>query len=164
MAQPPPMDMKMADDGTAMMRHGPPRDPAAHAQRLRDVLQLRPDQDAALKTFLDAIDPMAMMVSMKPDGMGGPMEDADKSMTAPERLNRQAAHMADMAAAFQKNAAVTKAFYAALSPSQQKAFDALGPEMAGPHMKMMMGGPGRHGMPMGEHKDERTGIMERKPG
>ena len=164
---PPPMDMAPAGgEGMSMMRHGMHGDPAAHAQHLRDVLQLRPDQDAALKTFLDATDPKAMMASMKPDAMGGPMDDAGKPMTTPERLDRQAAHMAGMAAAFQKHAAATKAFYAALSPSQQKAFDALGPEMGGPHMKMkmMMRGPGHDGMPMGEHKEERTVIMKRKAG
>ncbi|MBU4434876.1 MAG: Spy/CpxP family protein refolding chaperone [Alphaproteobacteria bacterium] len=171
MAQtPPPMNMAPAGhEAMPMMRHGMAGDPAAHAQHLRDVLQLRPDQDAALKAYLDAADPHAMMASMKPDGMGGDMggdgDEADKPMTTPERLDRQAAHMAGMAAAFQKQAAATKAFYAALSPSQQKAFDALGPEMGGPRMKMMMmRGPGHHGMPMGEHKDERTVIMKRKPG
>jgi hypothetical protein len=167
---PPPMDMAPGGgEGMPMMRHGMHGDPAAHAQHLRDVLQLRPDQDAALKTYLDATDPMAMMASMKPDGMGGgmggDMDNADKPMTTPERLDRQAAHMAGMAAAFQKQAAATKAFYSALSPSQQKAFDALGPEMGGPHMKMMMmRGAGHEGMPMGEHKEERPAIMKHKAG
>lgn len=167
MPPPPPMPpmepMMKGEGGMAMMHHELHGDPAAHAQHLRDVLQLRPDQDAALKTYLAATDPKAMMESMKPDGMGGPMKEA---MTTPERLDRQAAHMAQMAAAFQTRAAATKTFYAALTPSQRKAFDALAPEMGGPRMMMMMrsGKPGHGEMPMGMHKEQRTVIMKHKAG
>jgi protein CpxP len=144
-----------------MMRgHG---DPAAHAQHLRDVLQLRGDQEGALKAYLDGSKPPEMKEMIKDDGPDG---DDRKPLTTPERLDRQAARMADMAAVFQKRAAVTKAFYAALSPSQQKAFDALGPSLGGPEM----GGPRmdvrrietRHDGPGlgGQHKV----IIQRKAG
>jgi protein CpxP len=139
-----------------MMRgHG---DPAAHAQHLRDVLQLRADQDGALKAYLDADAPKAMHEMSKDDG-------PDQPLTTPQRLDREAAHMTKMAEAFQKRAAATKAFYAALSPSQQKAFDAIGPHGDGPHMRghrletRHEGGPK---MGHGEgHKEERTIIMKR---
>lgn len=129
---PPPLDMMMAGGPHIMMMrsHG---DPAARAQHLRDVLQLRGDQEGALTAYLDGSKPPAMKEMIKDDG---PDAEDKKPLTTPERLDRQAARMADMAAMFQKRAAVTKAFYAALSPSQQKAFDALGPEMGGPRMEV----------------------------
>ncbi|ALL15022.1 Spy/CpxP family protein refolding chaperone [Caulobacter henricii] len=160
----PPMEaMMMGGEGMMVMHHRMPGDPEQHAKHLRDVLQLRPDQDAALKTYLDATAPQKMAEAMKagrPDGD----EDDDKGLTTPERLDRQAAHMARMAETFQKRATATKAFYAALSPSQQKAFDALGPRGGSPrmivrHLETRHGGP-----PMGEHKEERRIIIKPKAG
>ncbi|WP_269714527.1 Spy/CpxP family protein refolding chaperone [Caulobacter sp. NIBR2454] len=95
------------------MRHNP----EARAQHLRDVLQLRSDQEPALKTFL---------ASAKPQMRGErPNREALKDETTPQRLDRQAARMAQHQQAFQRRAAATKTFYAALTPTQQKAFDAL---------------------------------------
>lgn len=143
----PPMDaMMMGGQGMAMMHHGMHGDPAAHAKHLRDVLQLRPDQDGALKAYLDATAPKAMHEMSKDDG-------ADQPLTTPQRLDREAAHMTKMVEAFQKRAAATKAFYAALSPSQQKAFDAIGPHGGGPKMGHGEG-----------HKEERKIIMKHKAG
>jgi periplasmic protein CpxP/Spy len=134
--------------------------PEMRAQHLRDVLQLRPDQEPALKAFLDASAP-----GMKKHRMGPPPGEAGKGapperkmMTTPQRLDMQAMMMAERQKAFEKRAAATKTFYAALSPSQQKAFDALhggkmGRGMGGPHMKKMrMGGHGR-----GPHQDRGHG-------
>jgi hypothetical protein len=91
-------------------------------------------------------------------------EGDDKPLTTPERLDRQAAHMTKMAETFQKRASATKAFYAALSPSQQKAFDALGPHGGGPRM-MVRRLDIRHDGPLtGEHREERKTIMKHKAG
>lgn len=141
---PPPM----ADEGPdgpggppPMMRHHR-LDPEVHAQHLRDVLQLRADQDGALKAYLDAVAPK----DWDKDGPKREAVDAPrKPLTTPERLDREAEHL-DRAKA---RIDATRAFYAALSPSQKKAFDALGP-MAGGHGPMMRrvefrhfkGGPG----------------------
>lgn len=160
----PPMEaMMMGGEGMVMMHQRMPGDPEKHAKHLRDVLQLRPDQDAALKAYLEATAPQKMAEAMK---AGGPDEDEDddKALTTPERLDRQAARMAKMAETFQKRASATKAFYAALSPSQQKAFDALGPRGGGPrmivrHLETRHGGP-----PMGERKEERRIIMKPRAG
>ena len=46
-------------------------------------------------------------------------------MTTPQRLDEMAARMADRQARFQKVAAATKTFYAALSPEQRKVFDEM---------------------------------------
>ena len=142
---PPPM----ADDGPggpggppAMMRHHR-LDPEAHAQRLRDVLQLRADQDGALKAYLDAVAPKDWTKDRpKREAVDAPRAPP----TTPERLDREAERL-DRARA---RIDATRAFYAALSPSQKKAFDTLGP-MVGGHGPMIRhaefrrfkGGPGR---------------------
>lgn len=120
-------------------------DPEARAQHLRDTLQLRPDQEPALKAYLEATRPQIVKVERKVEE-GAPPEKS-KMLTTPERLDRQAKMMADRQAAFQKRAAATRAFYAALSPSQQKAFDVLHARGPG-HRRvkvMRMGGPARPG-------------------
>lgn len=103
--------------------------PEARAQKLRDVLQLQPNQEPALKAFLESGKPQ-----MRPER---PDRQALRNETTPQRLDRQAARMAQMQQAFQHRAAATKTFYAALSPSQQKAFDALH-ERRGDHGKRGM--------------------------
>ncbi len=111
------------------MMGGPMKmDPAKHAQHLRDVLQLRPDQEGALQAFL---------ASMAPPKDMPPMPDMDKPMTTPERLDMMLMMLDHHRAEMVKHVAAVKAFYAQLSPSQQKAFDALHSEM--------MGGPGGMG-------------------
>ncbi|EJL24610.1 Protein of unknown function (DUF1520) [Caulobacter sp. AP07] len=127
---PPPGPPPMADDGPPMM-HRHRMDPEARAQHLRDVLQLRSDQDGALKAYLAAIEPKDR-ADWKRDDEDGPKAP----LTTPQRLDREAEHMARAAEAFKARAAATRSFYAALSPSQQKAFDALGP-MLGGHGPMM---------------------------
>ena len=111
---------------------------AAHkAERLRTVLQLTPQQEPALRAFIDATKP--------PEGLGEKFRaerQARQAMTTPQRLDRQKARMAERAAAFDRRADAVKRFYAQLTPSQQKAFDALGP-MGG--RRGGMGGHRGHG-------------------
>ncbi|HJV41329.1 Spy/CpxP family protein refolding chaperone [Caulobacter sp.] len=133
----PPMDDMMAmGPGMMFMHHGRATDPESRAQRLRDVLQLRPDQDAALKAYVDATSPK-IIVRDEDDRKDGDKSErpVDRSVerkppTTLERLDR----MSKTAEALQKRVAATRAFYTALSPSQQKAFDALGLEGGGDHM------------------------------
>ena len=152
---PPPM----ADDGPGgpggppMMRHHR-MDPEARAQHLRDVLQLRADQDGALKAYLAATGPKD---GGPKDGGGwrkdGPDRDAAaprQPLTTPERLDRETEFLTRARARID----ATRAFYAALSPSQKKAFDALGP-MGGRN------GPGMHRAGFRHHKD---GGFGRGPG
>jgi hypothetical protein len=137
------------DHGGPMgMRH----DPEARAQHLRILLQLRPDQEPALKTFLEATRPPAYKGEMKRADHGKPPESPAaprKMLTTPERLDQQAKRMAERQAAFSKRAAATRAFYGQLSPSQQKVFDTLHARHGGRHMKVIRrggpGGPGGHG-------------------
>ena len=97
-------------------------DPAEHAKRLREGLQLRADQEPALQAFITS------MQQHKGD------HQTMMNLPTPERLDRMSARMAEHVAA-------TKTFYAALTPDQQKAFDAMHQEMAG--KKMRGGGMGQ---------------------
>ncbi|HEY3697341.1 Spy/CpxP family protein refolding chaperone [Phenylobacterium sp.] len=121
-------------------------DPAAmaqrHAQRLRDVLQLRPNQEPALTALMDAMKP--------PEGMRDRMRaerEAMQGLTTPERLDRMRDRMTRRQAEFDRRAMAIKRFYAQLAPGQQKAFDAMAPTDGGMggHREGKDGG-GRHGM------------------
>jgi hypothetical protein len=97
-------------------------------QRLHDLLQIRPDQEGALRAYLTALESQH-----KPGEHGRGREDRggqEKAMTTPERLDRMAARMAERQQRFQQTAAATKTFYAGLNADQRKAFDAM-PRMGG---------------------------------
>lgn len=137
-AGPPPMEAH----GTGMDHGG--MDPAAmaqhRAQMLRDVLQLRPNQEPALTELMGAMKP--------PEGMRERMmaeHHAMMGLSTPQRLDRMHDNMARRQAAFEQRAMAIKRFYAQLTPAQQKAFDAL-PPMAMRHGMHRMGAPGGHGM------------------
>ena len=90
-----------------------------HEQRLHDLLQIKPDQEAAFKTYLAAIEPQP-----KP-GEGGPGHDGQRGERAPmttlERLDRMTARIDVL----QQRVSATRTFYGALSPDQRKAFDVM---------------------------------------
>jgi hypothetical protein len=144
-----------------MMRHMD--DPAEqarraerHAQHLRDALQLRPDQEPALTAFVASMKPAAgAMAHMRAD------HDEDQTLTTPQRLDRMLAHLDQARAMMVAHADAVKRFYAALSPAQQKAFDAMGPMGGGMHMQMRMHMGGGHGEGMG---GERRMIIMRHGG
>ena len=112
-------------------------DPAAMAARraehLRAALQLRPDQEPALKAYLDAGRPAERPAPGARQAMAG--------MTTPQRLDVARTRMTERLARFDQRAAATKRFYAQLSPTQQKAFDAMAQERMGERGK----GGGRRG-------------------
>lgn len=120
-----------------------------HAEDMKTVLRLRPDQEAALAAFMEAHKPPV-------HEMKGPAEP--KALTTPQRLDEMAKHEAAMGAHRERMRQALTKFYAALTPEQQKAFDALqrlkgphgGPMMRGGHggPRMMMKMPG-HGAPDG---------------
>ncbi len=148
--------------GGPMGMHG---DPAAHTQHMRDMLQLRPEQEPALKAFLEATKPDIRKVEMKRGEDGKPAEKP-KMLTTPERLDMQAKRMAEHQAAFSKRAAATRAFYGQLSPSQQKVFDTLHAHHGGGrHLKMMRRGghPGGHGGGHGDRMILRGGPEDGAP-
>ena len=120
---PPPGMPPMADDGPGGGPGGPGHhrfDPEAHAQHLRDVLQLRADQDGALKAYLAATGPKDWGKD-RPERK--PTDGPRARLTTPERLDRETQFLAQAKARID----ATRSFYGALSPSQRKAFDAIGP-------------------------------------
>ncbi|MBR7618153.1 Spy/CpxP family protein refolding chaperone [Phenylobacterium sp. 20VBR1] len=133
-----PASAPMAGVQDAGPRHDrgdrPRRDPAEmaakHAQHLRDTLQLTSAQEPALNAFLQSMTPPAGMRERMREN-----RDERANLTTPERLDRMKAHMADRQVAFARRADATMRFYSQLSPTQKKAFDALGP----------MGGGNGHG-------------------
>lgn len=119
--QPPRPPMDGGPRGEMHPRLSPEERAERRAEYLRTTLQLRPDQEGALRTYLDAGKRAA-------PSDRGEMRAARREMaqmTTPERLDRMVERMRDRQARFEAHAMATKRFYAALSPSQQKAFDAL---------------------------------------
>jgi Spy/CpxP family protein refolding chaperone len=118
-AQPAPTERPGA---MRMQRPDPAERAERRAEHLRAALQLRPEQDAALRAFIDAQRP--------PEGARERMQDrrqADGPMTTPQRLDQMRQRMAQRQAQFERRADATLRFYAQLSPSQQRAFDAMRP-------------------------------------
>lgn len=126
---------------------------AEHLQLVHDALAIRPEQESAWQAFAASMTPQPGAWERKGEGKG---EGEDRRrLTTPERLDREVERAQAGVAALQRHAAAVKALYAALTPTQQRTFDALvelhggfhGGFHGGPH-----GGPGMmHGMhgPMG---------------
>ena len=118
----------------------PPKAPAMtaehRAQMSRDLhvlLRLRPDQEAAWKAFEAATAP--------PDEAFVPFAPPS-IQTTPQRLDEMAARRREMDARVTRMEAATRSFYAALSPEQQQAFDAI-ERLRGPRvMPLPPQGPG----------------------
>lgn len=126
-----------------------------HLEDLKTVLRLRPDQEPALAAFVEAH-------KRQLGHMKRPHEP--KALTTPQRLDEMAAHEAEMNTQRERMRQALTKFYAALSPEQQKVFDAL-QRLKGPHGGRTMvrhGGPAgggermvmrRHGGPDGSTPD-----------
>lgn len=137
LAQPAPPTGPAPADGRGWQRPDPAQMAQRRAERLRAVLQLRPEQEPALRAYVDAL---------RPDPAKMERRRAERTqaaqLTTPQRLDRMQARMAERQAQFARKADATKRFYAQLSPAQQRAFDALHQERGGWHGR---GGHGGHG-------------------
>ena len=107
------------------------------AAELKAQLKLTPAQEGAWTTFTAAMKPPANMQAKR-------AEHAEiQKLPIPERIDKMKAlhtqHMNEMSAAMDKRGEATKAFYATLTPEQQKVFDAnaMRPQNSGGRM----GGP-----------------------
>jgi hypothetical protein len=124
-----PMMMGQGMQGPGMSHRGMGRMDATKMQAMQDKrhaalktqLKLTAAQESDWTTFTAANKPHAGMQANRPD----PAEMAN--LTTPERIEKmkilRAQHMGEMASAMDKHAEATKAFYAVLSPEQQKIFD-----------------------------------------
>jgi hypothetical protein len=100
------------------------RDPAEH---LRNALQLRPNQEAALTAYIAALHPQHHAMMLHAEDRAGPTTTLDR-LADEERM------LADHDARVRAQIAATRAFYNQLDAGQKKAFD----EMEGSgHMGMM---------------------------
>ena len=87
-------------------------------QQLHDALNLRPDQEASWESY-------ARTLSADPQEEARRRDFAERMprLTAPERVDLSIQMMQADLGAMEKRGAALKAFYAALSPQQQKVFD-----------------------------------------
>jgi hypothetical protein len=93
---------------------------AAHLSGLKAKLDLKPEQEAAWKTFVGAAHPGMQRASADRKAMRGEFQ----KLNTPQRLDKMQA-LSDMRRArMLERAEAIKAFYAQLSPEQQKVFDA----------------------------------------
>ena len=106
---------------------------AQHLSALKDKLKLTPAQEGAWSTFAAA--------QQLPSPADRPRMDRAEfaKLTTPQRLDLMQQRQAERSAMFAKRADATRTFYAALTPEQQKTFDAE---------SMRSFGPGAH---EGEH-------------
>jgi Spy/CpxP family protein refolding chaperone len=117
---------------------------AKHQAQLHDKLKITAAQESAWKTFIDKTTPQ------RPDPAARPNKEDWAKLTTPERLDRRLDMMKKGQARAEQHIAATKEFYAALSPEQQKTFDAEFAKMERHRFER------RHG-PMGEHKGPHKG-------
>ena len=109
------------------------RGPEDRAENLTAILQLRPDQQPALKAFLEATRPAG-----HPDHMVT-FDRGTDARTTLERLDDMQARLAAQQAEMSRKIAATRAFYAQLDAKQRKAFDAMPMlMMVGPSMGPML--------------------------
>lgn len=105
-----------------------------HGEHLKDILQLRPDQEPALKAFIEATKP-----AEGPRGDHMVKFDRDEQRTTLQRLDDMQARLAEQQAAANRRIAAIRTFYGQLDAKQKKAFDALPMlMMVGPSMGPMM--------------------------
>lgn len=144
LAQPAPPSGGPAPAGHRMHRPDPAKMAERHAERLRAVLQLRPDQEPALRALVDSMTPAPGAMERRRQEHG-----EMRNLPTPERLDRMQARMRERQTQFARRADAVKRFYAQLTPTQQRAFDALH-EGAGRMRGGHDGGRG-HGPERGPH-------------
>lgn len=101
-------------------------DPAKRAERieqrqqkLHDALKLTANQEAAWKTYLAAIKPQERIGRADPVAL----KTADAEMNAPRRAEKRLEFSKARIAHQETRLEALKAFYAVLTPEQQKTFD-----------------------------------------
>ena len=127
LAQTPPPSPPGGPGGEhrGMMRQGP-MDPvkmqavmAQHQAALKEKLKITSAQEGAWSAFTSSMQPPADLQNRRM-AMRAEMD----KLTTPERIDRMRALRAQRDTEMDKRASATKSFYAALSPEQQKVFDA----------------------------------------
>ena len=115
--------------GAAWAQYGPPQgqgqygqpSPQQEAQRIRQNLELRPDQEGALQDFVRAMTPPADFQRKVYE-----REQEMRSMNTPQRLDAMVSNMDEMRQQMLSRVQATKTFYAQLTPDQKRKFDQMG--------------------------------------
>ena len=102
-------------------QYGQPPSPQQEAQRIRQNLELRPDQEGALQDFVRAMTPPADFQRKMYE-----RQQEMRSMTTPQRLDAMVSNMDEMRQQMLARVQATKAFYAQLTPDQKRKFDQMG--------------------------------------
>jgi protein CpxP len=128
-----------------MSKQDPAKIQAKMAKRqaeLKATLKISPAQEGAWTTFTAAMQPPAGMRARPTPEQRAEMD----KLTTPQRIDKmrdmRAQRMTEMNATMTKRGDATKALYAALTPEQQKVFDAEQKKHRG---QGGHGGPGHHG-------------------
>lgn len=140
-----PTASKPGQPGERMGRHDPAKMQAMMAKHMADLkakLKITPAQEGAWTTFTAAMQPPAGQGPWGQRPTAEQRAEMDK-LSTPERIDKmrtlRAERMAARNAAMTKREDAVKAFYATLTPEQQKTFDAE-------HRKMgQHGDRGHHG-------------------
>jgi periplasmic protein CpxP/Spy len=125
--------------GERMGRHDPAKMQAHMAKRQAEMkakLKITPAQEGAWTAFTAAMQPPANMMGGRP---GHEQRAEMDKLTTPQRIDKMREMRTQRIAAMDKRMDATKTFYAALSPEQQKVFDAEHNKRGGRH------GGGHHG-------------------
>ena len=105
---------------------------AKHAEAFKQKLKITADQEPAWTAFQQSMQPMQpMQPKDRPDHARLDPKEMDK-LTTPERIDRMRAMHAQHGAEMERRGEAVKAFYAQLTPAQQKTFDDRGTRMYGP--------------------------------
>ncbi len=104
---------------------------------LKAKLNLAATQEAAWASFVAAMQPPSDMATRMGPENRKKMHDEWAALTTPQRIDKMNEMKTRRDAEMAKRGDATKAFYAALSPEQQKVFDA----------STLRRGPGGHGGP-----------------
>ena len=131
-----------------VMRHG--EDATEH---LRTMLQLKPNQEAALQAYVAAIHPprhAEQIIEMSGHDMAG----HDGARTTTQKLADMEKRLAEQSAQAKTRIDATRKFYDQLEPSQKKVFDEMplpGPMMIMPGMGNMRVMVNMDGLPPLDH-------------
>ncbi|MBC3869298.1 Spy/CpxP family protein refolding chaperone [Undibacterium oligocarboniphilum] len=120
---------------------------AKHQAELHDTLKITAAQEPAWKTFVQSMTPKTMPVPEDPKAM--------EKMTTPQRMEKSLERMKERQMQMQDRLAAVKAFYAVLTPEQQKAFDEA-------HRRMRKDAQQNMANQM-QKKDQMPGMMDRPP-
>ena len=112
---------------------------AKRMEAFKQKLQLTPAQEPAWTSFVQSMQPVPRANHARLD-----MQGMDK-LTTPERIDRMRAMHAQRGAEMERRGEAVKAFYAQLTPAQQKTFDDQGARMYGQRGAKQGWGMHRHG-------------------